>query len=105
MNAVLAVVGSGGAVIGKQALPWIRVIGSAGPGSSTRPRETTVALTRISRIFGIPHVEDLEVIADRGRPATRETRALRLAREPLVNGEHHGTVVEVTALARDAARA
>jgi 5-methylthioribose kinase len=58
------------------------------------------AAKMIRRILGLAHVIDLEQIADADLRASCETRALRLARELMVNGERYPRIADVTAAAR-----
>jgi 5-methylthioribose kinase len=59
------------------------------------------AAKMIRRILGLAHVIDLEQIVDADLRATCEMRALRLARELMVNAERHPRIADVTAAARD----
>ena len=54
----------------------------------------------IRRILGLAHNIDFEWIEDKGRRATCEARALRLARELLANTESFGSIRAVTDAAR-----
>jgi 5-methylthioribose kinase len=58
------------------------------------------AAKMIRRILGLAHVIDLERIADASQRALCETRALRFARELMVNDERFPRIVDVTAAAR-----
>jgi 5-methylthioribose kinase len=58
------------------------------------------AAKMIRRVLGLAHVIELERIADPGRRALCELRALRLARDLMVNGERYATIADVTAGAR-----
>ena len=58
------------------------------------------AAKMIRRILGLAHVIDLEKIADPDRRAVCETRALRLARELMVNTARYPRIGDVTAAAR-----
>jgi 5-methylthioribose kinase len=58
------------------------------------------AAKMIRRILGLAHVIDLEHIKDPDRRARCETRALRLARELMVNTDRFRTVAEVSEAAR-----
>ncbi len=62
------------------------------------------AAKMIRRILGLAHVIDLEKIADPDRRALCETRALRLARELMVNTARYGDIAAVGAAARDMRR-
>ena len=59
------------------------------------------AAKMIRRILGLAHVIDLEKIADGDLRAMCEKRALRLARDLLVNRERYPAIADVTAAARD----
>lgn len=54
----------------------------------------------IRRIIGIAHVEDLESIADVGVRATCEKKALKMARELVVNAAKYRKIEAVAILAR-----
>ena len=54
----------------------------------------------IRRILGLAHIVDLEKIADPDRRALCETRALRLARELMVNRRRFADIAAVAARAR-----
>jgi 5-methylthioribose kinase len=58
------------------------------------------AAKMIRRILGLAHVIDLERIGDPDRRAVCELRALRLARDLMVNGERYPAIADVTAGAR-----
>jgi 5-methylthioribose kinase len=58
------------------------------------------AAKMIRRILGLAHVIDLEQIADANIRALCERRALRLARELMVNGERYPRLADVTAASR-----
>jgi 5-methylthioribose kinase len=58
------------------------------------------AAKMIRRILGLAHVIELERIADPDRRALCELRALRLARDLMVNSERYPRIAEVTAGAR-----
>jgi 5-methylthioribose kinase len=49
----------------------------------------------IRRVFGLAHVADLESIADPGRRAVCETRAVALARTMLVNSRDFSSIEDV----------
>jgi 5-methylthioribose kinase len=57
------------------------------------------AAKMIRRILGLAHVEELETIADSELRASCETRALRLARDMLVNRAAYRSIGDVTAAA------
>jgi 5-methylthioribose kinase len=59
------------------------------------------AAKMIRRILGLAHVLDLESIKDPDRRAPCERRALRLARELMVERTRFGSITEVTQAARD----
>jgi len=54
----------------------------------------------IRRILGLAHIVDLEKIADPDRRALCETRALRLARELMVNRRRFADIAAVAEGAR-----
>jgi len=54
----------------------------------------------IRRILGLAHVIDLERIGNPDLRALCELRALRLARDLMVNSERYATIDDVTAAAR-----
>src|SRR5262249_19211796 len=58
------------------------------------------AAKMVRRILGLAHVIDLEKIADPDRRALCETRALRLARELMVNRRRFDTIAGVADGAR-----
>jgi 5-methylthioribose kinase len=58
------------------------------------------AAKMIRRILGFAHVIDFEQIAERQRRALCELRALRLARDMMVNPERYSTIAMVTGEAR-----
>ena len=58
------------------------------------------AAKMIRRILGLAHVIDLEEIADADLRALCERRALRLARDLLVNRDRYPAIADVTAAAR-----
>jgi 5-methylthioribose kinase len=58
------------------------------------------AAKMIRRILGLAHVIELERIADPDRRALCELRALRLARDLMVNSERYPRIADVTAGAR-----
>jgi 5-methylthioribose kinase len=58
------------------------------------------AAKMIRRILGLAHVIELERIADPDGRALCELRALRFARDLMVNGERYATVADLTAGAR-----
>ena len=58
------------------------------------------AAKMIRRILGLAHVIDLEQIADADLRALCERRALRLARDLMVNGARYPRIADVTAAAR-----
>jgi 5-methylthioribose kinase len=62
------------------------------------------AAKMIRRILGLAHVIDLEKIADPDRRALCEIRALRLARELMVNRRRFADIESVSAAARDMRR-
>jgi 5-methylthioribose kinase len=58
------------------------------------------AAKMIRRILGLAHVIDLERIGNPDLRALCELRALRLARDLMVNSERYATIDDVTAAAR-----
>jgi 5-methylthioribose kinase len=58
------------------------------------------AAKMIRRILGLAHVIDLERIGNPDLRALCELRALRLARDLMVNSERYTTIDDVTAAAR-----
>ena len=58
------------------------------------------AAKMIRRILGLAHIEELETIADPDVRATCEKRALRLARDMLVNRGSYRSIGDVTAAAK-----
>jgi 5-methylthioribose kinase len=58
------------------------------------------AAKMIRRILGLAHVIDLEQIADPDRRALAEARALRLARDMMVNPARYPAIADVAAAAR-----
>jgi 5-methylthioribose kinase len=59
------------------------------------------AAKKIRRILGLAHVIDLEQIADPDRRALCEKRALRMARELMVQAERYPSIADVTRAAHD----
>jgi len=55
----------------------------------------------IRRIFGVAHVEDLESIHNLDIRATCERRAVKLARDLLVNTMKFNTIQDVISIARN----
>ena len=63
------------------------------------------AAKMIRRILGLAHNIDLEWIKDPALRASCETKALRLARDMMVNTERYRTITAVTDAARRLSRA
>ena len=91
--------------------PKVLFVGSDEEGALEKERQRWVrqiyidavgfaAAKMVRRILGFVHVIDFELIADRQRRALCEQRALRLARDLMVNTERYATMAMVTAKAR-----